>query len=200
MMCAGVTIWTAILEAGLKKGQTLGIVGIVGISGLGILGIQFAKALGYRVVAIHYRNISSKLETVPEALRHDLFVSIESPDAVEQIGKFNNGIGLDGAVVCNDFVPVNDWILHRLHPRGTCVVLGLPEQGFQFDASNIVIREIVVTGSLHASVEDMENMLLLASAHNVQSQVSIVPFEEAEGLPLRFHAHEFSEKPVVTMK
>jgi len=47
-MCAGATVWNGILEANLQKGQT---VAIVGIGALGLLGIQFAKALGYRVVA-----------------------------------------------------------------------------------------------------------------------------------------------------
>ena len=197
MMCAGATIWTAILAAGLKKGQTLGI---VGIGGLGILGIQFAKALGYRVVAIHYRDIKSKLESVQKALRHDLFVSSESPDAVDQLSKFTDGIGLDAAIVCTDSVPTNDWILHRLHPRGTCVVLGLPAEGFHFDAFNLVFREIVIKGSLHASIEDMKQMLEVVSKHNITSPVDEVPFEEAEGLPARVHAREFSGKPVVVMQ
>lgn len=196
-MCAGATIWTAIRETGLKPGQTIGI---VGIGGLGILGIQFAKALGYRVVAVHYRDVSSKMASFPEALRHDLFVSHESSDAVDKITDFTDGIGLDAAVVCTDSAPINDWILHRLHPRGTCVVLGLSEQGFQFDAFNIVFREIIIKGSLHASIEDMEEMLEVVSAHQIRSEVSIVPLDEAESLPSKVHAREFAGRPVVTMR
>ena len=45
LACAGCTIWTGILQTGLKKGETVGIVGAGG--GLGHLGCQFAKALGF---------------------------------------------------------------------------------------------------------------------------------------------------------
>ena len=42
------------------------------------------------------------------------------------------------------------------------MVLGLSVDGFKFDAINISFHEIVVKGSLHASVEAMEKMFLMA--------------------------------------
>jgi D-arabinose 1-dehydrogenase-like Zn-dependent alcohol dehydrogenase len=196
LMCAGATIWSGILEANIQKGQTIAI---VGIGGLGILGVQFAKALGYRVIAIHHRDLGSKLESIPQALKPDLFVDHTKPESIQQISDFTDGIGLDAAVVSTDSVPVNDWVLHRLHPRGTCVVLGLPEEGFRFDAFNLIFHEITIKGSLHSSIEDMERMLEVVSEHKIRSQISIVPIDEAESLPTRVHAHEFSGRPVVTM-
>lgn len=196
LMCAGATIWNAIIEAGIEKGQTMAI---VGIGGLGILGIQFAKALGYRVVAVHYKDITSKLGAVREELRPDLIVDYTKPEAAKQIADFTGSILLDSAVVCTDIVPANDWILHQLHPRGTCVVLGLPEQGFTFDAFNLVFREIVVKGSLHSSIERMQKMLEVASQFKIHSNIDIVPMDEAEKLPERVHNHEFKGRVVVKM-
>lgn len=196
LMCAGATIWNAVVEAGLQKGQTMAI---VGIGGLGILGIQFAKALGYRVVAIHHKDASSKMGEIPEALQPDLIVNYTEPEAIKQIAKFTDDIFLDAAVVCTDDIPVNDWILHQLHPRGTCVVLGLPEQGFTFDAFNLVFREIVIKGSLHSSIDRMQEMLRVVSEHHIHSNVSVVPLDEAERLPERVHNHEFSGRAVVKM-
>jgi propanol-preferring alcohol dehydrogenase len=179
LMCAGATIWNAITEASLQKGQTLAI---VGIGGLGILGIQFAKALGYRVVAVHHRDASSKMGEIPKDLKPDLIIDYTKPDAVNQIAEFTDGILLDAAVVCTDNIPANDWILHQLHPRGTCVVLGLPEKGFTFDAFNLVFREIVVKGSLHSSIDTMRNMLEVVTKYNIRSNISLVPLDEAENL------------------
>ncbi|KFX91164.1 hypothetical protein O988_07891 [Pseudogymnoascus sp. VKM F-3808] len=196
LMCAGATIWNAIIEAELQRGQT---VAIVGIGGLGLLGIQFAKALGYRVVAVHHKDISSKLTEVRENLRPDLLVDYTKPEAIKQISDFTNGILLDAAVVCTDDIGANDWILHRLHPRGTCVVLGLPEQGFTFDAFNLVFREIVVKGSLHSSIDRMREMMKVVSENNIYSNVDIVPLDDAEALPKRVHDHEFKGRVVVKM-
>jgi D-arabinose 1-dehydrogenase-like Zn-dependent alcohol dehydrogenase len=127
-MCAGATVWSGVLEANLQKGQT---VAIVGIGALGLLGIQFAKALGYRVVAVRSRDIAPILkEAVPQALWPDLTMSSAASESIQQIFDFTDGIGLHAAVVCTDNVANNDWILYRLQPRGTSVVLGLAEEGF----------------------------------------------------------------------
>jgi hypothetical protein len=42
-------------------------------------------------------------------------------------------------------------------------------------------------------------MLKVVSDDNIRSEVSIVPFYEAESLPALVHAHKFRGKPVVTM-
>ncbi|KAK8201818.1 chaperonin 10-like protein [Phyllosticta paracitricarpa] len=54
LACAGCTIFRAIKQAGVKKGEWLGLVGAGG--GLGHLGIQFAKALGVKVLGVDARD------------------------------------------------------------------------------------------------------------------------------------------------
>lgn len=196
LMCAGATVWTAILEANMKKGETMAI---VGVGGLGVLGIQFAKALGYRVVAIGSRDKASNLDIIPDGLGPDLYVNRKKPDASEQLASFSGGRGLRSAVVSTDDVEGNDWILHQLQPRATCVVLGLPDKGFTFDAFNMVFREIVVKGSLHSSVKDMERMLEVVAEHGIQSDITKVPMNEAESLPEKIHARELAGRAVVIM-
>jgi D-arabinose 1-dehydrogenase-like Zn-dependent alcohol dehydrogenase len=196
LMCAGATIWTAILDTKAKKGSTMAI---VGVGGLGVLGIQLAKALGYRVVAIGSRDTATNLTSIPDGLGPDLYVNRKRPEAAKQILDFTDGCGLSSAVVSTDDVHVNDWILHQLQPRATAVVLGLPEAGFTFDAFNLVFREIVVKGSLHSSVKEMEQMLGIVAEHKILSDISPLPMAEAEDLPERIHKREFSGRVVVIM-
>lgn len=194
-MCAGATVWNGLLEAGLEKGQS---VAIVGMGALGILGIQFAKALGYRVLAVSSRDLTPTLESsVPRALWPDLTVSSRAEDSTEKILNFTNNIGLDAAVVCTDNVAENDWVLHRLRARGTSVLLGLPSDGFHFDGINLAFHEIVIKGALHASVEDMVDMLAMAVEHKIRSQLTLIPLDEAENLPERSANHDFKGKAVV---
>ncbi|KAM5359161.1 hypothetical protein ACJZ2D_014700 [Fusarium nematophilum] len=111
----GVTAWNAVRQVGLKKGDSMAI---IGIGGLGVLAIQFAKELGYQVVAIDNRDNGLKLASeVPSHLRPDLIVKFSDENAVEEISELTRGIGLHGAVVCTDDVEASDWALHRLRPR-----------------------------------------------------------------------------------
>src|SRR5580698_8817519 len=52
LLCAGITTYNALRNAGLRAGD---LVGIQGIGGLGHVGIQFARRMGFRTVAINNR-------------------------------------------------------------------------------------------------------------------------------------------------
>ncbi|GKZ27079.1 hypothetical protein AbraIFM66951_004531 [Aspergillus brasiliensis] len=195
LMCAGATVWNAIKETGLEEGKS---VAIVGIGGLGVLAIQFAKARGLRVVAVDNRDVGLKLSCeVPAHLRPDLVVDFNDPDATKRIDEFTDGIGLHGAVVCTDDVPASDWSLHRLQPRGVCVVLGLPESGFQFNAFNLVFREIVVKGSLHCPINEVKNMIKAVSENGIVSHLTLLPLEKGEDIPEQAAAHSFTGRLVI---
>lgn len=160
--------------------------------------MQFAKALGLRVVAIDQRPEGLKLaQDVPAHLRPDLVLNIDEPATIQEISDFTGGIGLDGAVVCTDDVPASDWTLHRLQPRSVCVMLGLPDGGFKFDAFNLVFREIVVKGSLHCSVEEVKRMVDLVAECGVTSHLTTISLDEGEDIPERAAAHSFSGRLVV---
>src|SRR4029077_20481090 len=49
VLCAGITTYNALRNAGLRAGD---LVGVQGIGGLGHLGIQFARHMGFHTVAI----------------------------------------------------------------------------------------------------------------------------------------------------
>ncbi|KAK4061770.1 hypothetical protein Trihar35433_9370 [Trichoderma harzianum] len=57
LMCGGVTVYTALRKAGLRPGDWVAVFGAGG--GLGHLGIQYAKAMGGRVIAL---DVGSKKE------------------------------------------------------------------------------------------------------------------------------------------
>src|SRR5258708_35059800 len=49
LLCAGITTYNALRNAGLRGGD---LVAVQGIGGLGHLGVQFARHMGFRTVAI----------------------------------------------------------------------------------------------------------------------------------------------------
>ncbi|KAJ3516213.1 hypothetical protein NM208_g14873 [Fusarium decemcellulare] len=195
LMCAGATVWHAIQQAGLQEEQTIAI---IGIGGLGVLGVQFAKALGYRVVAVDKHEVGLKLASeVPAHLKPDLIVGFDDQDTIQKISDFTGGVGLKAAVICTGDDAANDWAAHRLQPRGTCVVVGFPEHGFKFDPMNLIFREIVVKGSIHCSMDEVRDMMDVVVKHGVLSHLTLLSMEEAEDIPAKSVAHAFTGRPVV---
>jgi hypothetical protein len=140
-------------------------------------------------------------EAVPQALWPNLTVSSASSESIQQILDFTDGIGLHASVVCTDNVADNDWILHRLRPRGTSVVLGLGEQGFHFDAINLTFHEIVVKGGLHASVDGGYDKDARSRCRAQGSEPACHRAHRRGGnLPERSAKHDFKGKMVVMIQ
>jgi len=168
----------------VKTGET---VAIVGIGGVGHLGIQFAKAMGYRTVAIDNRPEGLELALeVPHHLKPDLVVDSGAADADDKILDFTLGEGLAGVVVCTDSVQANAWSLQQLGNKGVMVPLGLPKDKWQFDSEAMVFRELSIRGSYVASAEEVEEMLNLVSKHSISSHLTVLEFDQIPSLVDRY--------------
>ncbi|KAI1879455.1 hypothetical protein JX265_002409 [Neoarthrinium moseri] len=200
LMCAGATVWGALEKAtsGLSAGST---VAIIGIGGLGHLGVQFAKALGYRTIAVDSRPEGRQLSTeVPGLdLAPDLVVDSTAPDAKEGIYGFTQGEGIAAAVVCTDSLAANEWALTLLRIGGTLVVLGLPPDKWRFDSDIIVFKELILRGSYVASRESTERMMAIVKKSNIQSHLTVVSFDGIPGIMDRYVEKGFRGRLVVQL-
>ncbi|KAJ7665601.1 chaperonin 10-like protein [Mycena rosella] len=122
LLCAGLTIYKALKETHPKVGNWVAIPGAGG--GLGHLGIQYAVAMGLRVIAID-----------TGAVKRDLCLKLgaekwidfkESKDLVEDVREASGGQGPHAAVVTAANTGPLDQAVMYLRPRGTLVAVGLP--------------------------------------------------------------------------
>jgi D-arabinose 1-dehydrogenase-like Zn-dependent alcohol dehydrogenase len=180
------TAWGALrkLNPDVQPGDA---VAIVGIGGVGHLGVQFAKALGYRTVAIDNRSEGRQLaQEVPEHVRPDLVIDSTASDAAEKILEFTSGEGLAGIVVCTDSIQANAWSLQQLGNKGVMVPLGLPADKWQFDSEAMVFRELTIRGSYVASADEVEKMLKVVAEHNISSHLTVLNFDQIPSLVERY--------------
>jgi D-arabinose 1-dehydrogenase-like Zn-dependent alcohol dehydrogenase len=180
------TAWGALrkLNPDVQPGDA---VAVVGIGGVGHLGVQFAKALGYRTVAIDNRSEGRQLaQEVPEHLRPDLVIDSTASDAAEKILKFTSGEGLAGVVVCTDSIQANAWSLQQLGNKGVMVPLGLPADKWQFDSEAMVFRELTIRSSYVASADEVEEMLKVVAEHNISSHLTVLDFDQIPSLVERY--------------
>lgn len=194
------TVWGSLEKAtaGLTPGEP---VGIVGIGGLGYLGIQFAKSMGYRTVAIDRRESSRQLAKSMQnsLLSPDLVLDSTDPaTAAAETFKATNGEGLAAVVCCTDSIEANAWAQTLLRIGGALGVLGVPPEGaWRFDSTLMVFRELTIRGSYVASRESTERMMEAVVKHNIESDLTIVGFQDIPKLVEMYQTSSFKGRLVV---
>ncbi|TIA49872.1 GroES-like protein [Aureobasidium pullulans] len=201
LMCAGATVWGSLEQAtvGVAPGE---FVAIIGIGGLGHLGLQYAKALGYRTIAVDTREAGRKLaeNMKNEDLKPDLVVDPSDQEAASKtIYELTRGEGVAAAIVCTAPIEANRWALSLLRIRGTLGLLGLPQTPWQFDAAPIVFRELSIKGSYVCGREAAERMMEVVEKHGVNSHLTIITFERIPEIVKIYEDSSFQGRIVVKM-
>jgi uncharacterized zinc-type alcohol dehydrogenase-like protein len=165
LMCAGLTVYSALCTHVTRPGLE---VAIVGIGGLGHLAIQFANAFGCEVTAI------SSSPTKEDQARG--FGAKEFLDANDDtsLRKFDFAYDL---LICtaNAGIP---WeaLLMILKKRGKLVLLGFPEVAF--NSTDLVAHELAIVGSLIGNPPTMRAMISFAQQHQITPMVELMPMSE----------------------
>jgi len=126
LLCAGVTVYSALRKSGALSGQWVAIVGAGG--GLGHLGVQIAsRGMAYRVLGIDH---GSKEKLVMEC-GAEAFIDItkfSSDEAVaEEAKRITDGMGASAVIVCTASNKAYAQALGFLRFNGTLVCVGMPE-------------------------------------------------------------------------
>ncbi|KAK1946581.1 NADP-dependent alcohol dehydrogenase C 2 [Phytophthora citrophthora] len=176
LLCAGTTVFTPFKEAGVKAGDR---VGIVGIGGLGHLAIQFAKAMGADAVVAFSRSANKETEVC--SLGADEFVNYSDP---EQAKAAEGSVDVLLVTADADGMPYH-LFLSFLASRGTCIMVGLPNDEVHFKPAQVVMKGAKFVGSHIGSIQDVKDMLELAAEKNVRPVVQKLPMSKAnEGIQM----------------
>ena len=221
LMCAGVTIWSAIETAGVdmedpennrRRGLVVGIVGAGG--GLGHLGVQFARRLGCEVVAVDQTNAIEGLAQVVSSIKGakvggGIHVVDSVYETVEMTRKraFKNGredvpageVGCDAVIILPEAQAAFDFGMALLKNHGTCVVVSFPKEGWHFQPRDLVFRHIKMTGVLVGRNRQLKAMLKFAAENKVRATIKTFALEDLNELVGVYHQGNFG-KLVVDME
>ncbi|KAI8934594.1 hypothetical protein NX059_008290 [Plenodomus lindquistii] len=123
LLCAGVTVYSALRKSNAESGSWVIIMGAGG--GLGHLAVQFsARAIGHRVIGIDH---SSKKDLVMESGAEHFIPVDGTEDMVEAVKALTDGLGAHAVIVCtaNNNAYAQSAELLRFGGRVVCV--GIPE-------------------------------------------------------------------------
>jgi len=171
LVCAGVTVYTALRSSPARSGD---LVAIQGVGGLGHLATQFARAMGMRVAAI---GRGAEKQDVALRLGAHFYLDTQKVDAAEALQ------ALGGANLILATAPSNKaagQLAGGLAPRGTLVVLGVGGDGpLQLSAANLVFGSRSISGSLTGTTIETEDTLAFSLQQGVRPIVEVVPLDQA---------------------
>lgn len=123
LLCAGVTVYSALRKTNAESGNWVVISGAGG--GLGHLAVQFsARGIGHRVIGVDH---SSKKDFVMEnGAEH--FIAVDgAQDIVDTVKSLTNGLGAHAVVVCAGNNAAYAQSAEMLRFGGRVVCVGIPE-------------------------------------------------------------------------
>lgn len=171
LLCAGLTTFNALRNAGAKAGD---VVVIHGLGGLGHLAVQFARKMGFYTVAV--ARGADKAELAAQLGAHR-YIDAEAENVVEVMR------GLGGAALLLGTAPTGKGMAEMvrvLKPRGKLVVVAVPQDSIALNAVELIFGGRSVAGALTGTVTDNEETLDFARLQGVLPLIETFPFEQAQ--------------------
>src|SRR3989449_423747 len=138
LLCAGITTYNALRNAGLRGGD---LVAVQGIGGLGHLGIQFARHMGFHTVAIGRGREKEKLA---KDLRAHVYIYTAADDAAAVLQRMGGARAILATAPSGDGMGP---LVSGLAARGKLIVVGVPQDPIQLSAFRLVFGGRSIYGS-----------------------------------------------------
>lgn len=170
LLCAGVTTYNSLRNAGAMPGDT---VAILGLGGLGHLGVQFANKMGYRTVAI--ARGTDKAPFARQLGAHE-YIDSQSSNAV-QVLKALGGASVLLSTITNSEA-MTPWI-DGLARNGRMVLVGADVEPMQVSPIALLSQRRSIVGWPSGTARDSEDCLRFAALTGVRPMVEVYPFDKA---------------------
>ncbi|MEZ0053135.1 propanol-preferring alcohol dehydrogenase [Mycobacterium sp. MAA66] len=151
ILCAGVTVYKGLKVSGALPGQW---VAISGIGGLGHIAVQYAHAMGLRVVAV---DVDVAKLTLAKSLGAEVVVNARAGDAAEAVQHATGGA--HGVLVTAVQPQAFRQAIGMARRGGTIVLIGLPPGDFPAPIFDIVLKGLTIRGSIVGTRQDLAEAL-----------------------------------------
>jgi propanol-preferring alcohol dehydrogenase len=170
LLCAGLTTFTALQQGPTRAGA---LIAVQGIGGLGHLALQYARSLGYRVVAIAR---GKDKEIYARRLGAHEYIDSTTTDAGAELTALG-GASLIIATASSG-ASMNP-LVQGLAPNGRLVVVGAAPDPLTIATPDLIFGTRTITGSLTGSSIENEDNLAFTLAHDIRPSTEVMPFTQA---------------------
>jgi alcohol dehydrogenase, propanol-preferring len=164
VLCAGVTVYKGLKVLDCKPGDW---VVISGIGGLGHMAVQYARAMGFHVIAV---DVADDKLALARTLGAEIAINARTEDPVAAVHKAVRGA--HGVLVTAVSREAFSQGVGMLHKRGTMSLVGLPPGDFALPIFDVVLNAKTVRGSIVGTRKDLEEALQFAAEGKVAAHYS----------------------------
>jgi alcohol dehydrogenase, propanol-preferring len=189
LFCAGVTVYRALKQARISRGQRLAI---FGIGGLGHLAVQIGRALGAEIAAV---DVSEEKLALARSLGAAHAFHAGSTDMAKGFREMG---GVHAALVTSAAKAAYDAAFYSVRPSGTLMVVGLPAESICFPPILMAAREIRMQASAVGTREDLSEVLAMAATGKVRCQTTARPLADANEVLEQLRHGNISGRIVLT--
>jgi uncharacterized zinc-type alcohol dehydrogenase-like protein len=169
LMCAGATVFTPILQYGVRPTDR---VAVVGVGGLGHLAVQYLAKWGCDVTAV---SSSRDKEDQARMLGARRFIATRGTDELRKAARSFDFIfcTVSGGLPWDEYVAA-------LRPRGKLCIIGIPDKPVTFGAFGLINGEKSIVGGQTGSVGDTTEMLAFTARHGIKPIIETFAMAEAD--------------------
>jgi propanol-preferring alcohol dehydrogenase len=183
IMCGGVTAYKAIKVSEAGPGRWMVISGAGG--GVGALGVQYAKAMGYRVIAIDIGDVERKQEYCLK-LGAEAYFDAKEVDAAKIMSL--TGDGAAAVLVMANTGKAYQAAMEFVAPLGTLVCVGIPalEDNVSFHPIPFIGRGVRIIGSAVGTRKDIWEAIEFVQRGAVKPAVEMVTLDDLTDIAKNF--------------
>jgi len=170
LLCAGVTTFNSLRNSGARPGD---LVAIQGLGGLGHLGVQYARAMGFEVVAI---SRGTDKESFARELGAHHYMDSNREDFADAMAS------LGGAKVILATAPHAKSIsalVPALGLEGCLLIVAAPFEPIEIGAIDLLSRDARVQGWSSGTATDSADAMAFAAKHGVRPMIETFSLEDA---------------------
>lgn len=193
ILCGGVTAYKSLLETEAKAGQFVCILGAAG--GLGHLGIQYAKVMGFRVIAMDLGK--DKVEFM-NSFEPELALDVNDPDSKNRVKEYTQG-GVHAVVVIATQASAFEYAIELCRNKAYIVATSMPQGKVEIDIVPLVLKRITFRGSVVGTRNDMAVAMDYFARGLIKPNISVVPFEKVNEVLDQFHLNKIQGRVVLQM-
>jgi D-arabinose 1-dehydrogenase-like Zn-dependent alcohol dehydrogenase len=190
LLCAGITLFNSLRNAGARAGDT---VAVLGIGGLGHLGVQFAARMGYRTVAMARGRDKEALARQLGA--HD-YIDTQAQDPGAELARLGGARVILATVTSTEAMAA---AMGGLGVDGKLVILGADVKPMTVHTLPMIMQRQSLQGWPSGAPRDSEETLAFSVLAGVRPMIETYPLSRAPEAYARMMSGQARFRVVLTM-
>jgi len=170
LLCAGIATFNALKKSGAQAGD---VVAVQGIGGLGHLALQYARKMGFNVIAI---GRGSDIADDAIALGAHIYIDADQEDTISMLKNMGGAQVIISTITNSAAVSA---LFPALAPQGKLIVVGVGKDPLSIFPGQLVVGERMAQGTITGTPYESERTLGFSVLADIRPKIETMSLEKA---------------------